>query len=73
MSQARSPLFSVGEGGVGWGAHLGSLSFDGIFLHPDPNTGQLANPLVGHLPIWKTNLRKCQRIRTSDRAGGGVP
>ena len=43
-------------------------------LYPDPNTGQPANLGVGHLPTWKTNLRKCQRIGIRDRTGdrGGM-
>lgn len=41
-------------------------------LCPDPNTGWLAGLFTGHLPVWKTNLRKCQRIGIRDRMGSGM-
>lgn len=46
------------------------VNFYSIIPTPHPNTGQPANLWVGHLPTWKTNLRKCQRIGIRDRTGG---
>ena len=75
--QARlDPLCAgLGKGAVRQSTHLGSLSCvsasTASSLHPDPNTGQLASPFVGHLPMWKTNLRKCQRIGIGTEWGVG--